>query len=197
VTVVEIAPMTNLALAIRKDPSIAKKVRRLYFMGGANQYTGNVTPAAEFNFWVDPDAAKVVLQSGVRMTMVGWEVCMRHGLVGPEDYAEIDRMGTPESRFFVSVNRQVRRFMRKERGIDATSCPDSITMAIVLNPRVAPDVRRRFLDVDNSDGVSRGSSLVDDAGVLGMRPNASVVYAASRAGFRTMLFALLRGERVP
>ena len=103
--------MTNLAMAIRKDPSIVKKVRHLYFMGGTNQYLGNVTPAAEFNIWVDPDAAKVVLSSGIRATMVGWEICMRHGLIGPPEYEEIGSMKTPESGFFIAVNRQVRRFM--------------------------------------------------------------------------------------
>lgn len=196
ITLVEIAPMTNLALAIRKDPGIAKKVRRFYFMGGTNQYLGNVTPAAEFNMWVDPDAAKIVLNSGMPTTMVGWEVCMKHGLIGLKEYAEIEAMKTPEAQFFVDVNRQVRKFMKEERGMDATSCPDSITMSMVLNPRVAVDVRRRLVEVDNAPGVSRGATIVDHMKVLGRKPNVSVVYEASQALFRKMLYKLLRGERV-
>ncbi|MDG6898558.1 MAG: nucleoside hydrolase [Nitrososphaerota archaeon] len=196
ITLVEIAPMTNLALAIRKDPSIVKKVKRFYFMGGTNQYLGNVTPAAEFNLWVDPEAAKIVLHSGMPTTMVGWEICMRYGLLGPAEYAEIEEMGTPEARFFAAVNRQVRRFMRKERGMDATSCPDSMTMAVVLNPRVATDVRRKFVDVETEGELSRGASFVDDLGVLKKKPNVNVVYAASQEMFRKMLFRMLRGEKV-
>jgi purine nucleosidase len=196
ITLVEIAPMTNLALAIRKDPSIAKKVKHFYFMGGTNQYLGNVTPAAEFNTWVDPEAAKIVLSSGMPTTMVGWEVCMRYGLIGPREYAEVDAMGTKESEFFIAVNRQVRKFMREVRGIDATSCPDSMTMAIVLNPKVAVDLRRKFVDVDTSDGISRGATVVDDMNVLRKRPNVSVVYAASQDLFRKMLYSVLKGLRV-
>ncbi len=196
ITLVEIAPMTNLALALRKDPSIAEKVKHFYFMGGTNQYLGNVTPAAEFNIWVDPDAAKIVLNSGMPTTMVGWEICMRHGLIGPKEYEEIEAMNTTESEFFIAVNRQVRRFMKEERGIDATSCPDSITMAIVLNPGVATNTKRRYIEVDNSGGVSRGATIVDHLNVLGRRPNAKVVYEASEPLFRRMLFGLLRGGRV-
>lgn len=196
ITLVEIAPMTNLALAIRQDPSIVKKVKRFCFMGGTNQYLGNVTPAAEFNFWVDPEAAKIVLRSGMPATMVGWEICMRHGLIGAAEYAEIERMGTAEARFFIAVNRQARKFMRLERGMDMTSCPDSITMATILNPRVATDVRRKFVDVETEGEVSRGASFVDDLNVLKRKPNVSVVYSASQDLFRKMLLGMLRGERV-
>ncbi len=196
ITLVEIAPMTNLALALRKDPTIAKKVKRLYFMGGTNQYLGNVTPAAEFNTWVDPEAASIVLHSGMPTTMVGWEICMRHGLIGPDEYSDIGTLNTKESEFFIAVNRQVRKFMRASRGVDATSCPDSITMAIVLNGGVATDVRQKFVDVDASNGISRGATVVDDLGVLERKPNVSVVYAASQDLFRRMLFRVLSGRKV-
>ena len=196
ITIVEIAPMTNLALALRKDPGIARKVRHFYFMGGTNQYLGNATPAAEFNIWVDPDAAKIVLSSGMPTTMVGWEICMRHGLIGPREYREIEAMKTPESRFFVAVNRQVRKFTREQQGVDATTCPDSITMSIVLNPKVATDVRRRHVEVDNNPGVSRGATLVDDRGMLGKESNVSVVYEASESLYRSMLYRLLKGGLV-
>ena len=188
--------MTNLALALRKDPTIAKKVRHLYFMGGANKYPGNVTPAAEFNIWVDPDAARIVLDSGMPATMVGCEICMRHGLLGPKECAEIERMNTRESRFFVAVNRRVRRFMKETHGFDGTSCPDSMTMAIVLNPRLATSVKKRFVEVDNQSEMSRGATVVDETGILGRRPNVAVVYEASEKGFRRALYNMLLGGRV-
>jgi len=80
--------------------------------------------------------------------------------------------------------------------MDATSCPDSITMAIVLNRSVATDVRRRYVEVDNMSDISRGATWVDDQGVLKRKPNVNVVYAASQDAFREMLYSLLRGERV-
>jgi purine nucleosidase len=196
ITFVEIAPMTNIALAIRKDSSIVKKFKSFFFMGGTNQYLGNVTPAAEFNFWVDPDAARIVLHSGLNPVMVGWEICMRHGLFYGDELDQIKKIGTKEVEFFIAVNRQVRRFMRKERGIDAISCPDSITMAIVLDRRVATSIRRRFVDVDNQSEISRGACYVDEYNVLGKRANAEVVYEASEKRFKEMLYRLFREGRI-
>ena len=196
VAVVEIAPMTNLAMAIRKDPSIVKKVKHLYFMGGTNQYLGNITPAAEFNMWVDPEAAKVVLHSGMPMTMIGWEICMRHGLLDGKELGRIGQMRTREAEFFTMVNRQVRKFMKRVQGVDAISCPDSITMAIVLNRKVAADVRRKFVDVDCESELSRGATYVDHLGVLRRKPNARVVYAASEPLFKQMLYRMLEGRPV-
>ncbi len=195
-TLVEIAPMTNLAMAIRKDPAIVKKVKHLYFMGGTNQYIGNVTPAAEFNMWVDPEAASVVLHSGMPMTMVGWEICMRHGLLGPAELDRIQGTDAKEAEFFTSVNRQVRRFMKQVQGVDGVSCPDSITLAIVLNPAVATDVRTKFVDVDTQGEPSRGATYVDHLGVTGRKPNVKVVYEASEGLFKEMLFRMLSGKKV-
>ncbi|MDG6901849.1 MAG: nucleoside hydrolase [Nitrososphaerota archaeon] len=196
IDLVEIAPMTNLALAIRKDPGIVKKVRSFWFMGGSNQFLGNVTPAAEFNIWVDPDAAKIVLESGLPTKMVGWEICMRHGILGAAELAEIERIGTEESRFFLAVNTQVRRFMKKTYGMVGTSCTDSLTMAMVLDPRVATDVRRKHVEVDNTDGPSRGATIVDELDVLRKEPNMDVVYDASHGAFLEMLYRALKGGTV-
>jgi purine nucleosidase len=196
ITIVEMAPMTNLALAVRKDPSLVRKVKRLYFMGGTNQYHGNITPAAEFNMWVDPDAAKEVLHSGMPMTMVGWEICMRHGLLDGPELDKIAKMDTKEAKFFTAVNRQVRKFTQEVEGRDAVSCPDSITMALVLNRAVATDTRPKFVEVDNESGLSRGATYVDHLNVLKRDPNVDVVYAASERLFKNMLFRMLRGGPV-
>jgi len=194
ITLVATGPLTNIALAVRQDPSIAKNVKRLYFMGGTNQYIGNVTPAAEFNIWVDPDAAKIVFHSGMPTTMVGWEICMRHGLVDRPELDEIAGMSTTEARFFTTVNRRSVEFTKEMEGKDAAPCPDSITMAIVLNPAVATDVRRKFVDVDNESELSRGATYVDHLNILKREPNLEVVYSASERLFKEMLFRMLRGQ---
>jgi purine nucleosidase len=196
ITLVEIAPMTNLALAIRKDPSFAKNVKHLYFMGGTNQYLGNVTPAAEFNMWVDPEAAKIVFDSGIPMTMVGWEICMRHAILTGPEVDRVAELDTKEGRFFTSVNGHVREFMKKVEGVDGVSCPDTITIAIVLNEKVATDVRPKRVDVDAESELSRGATYVDHLGVTGKKPNMDVVYSASGPLFKEMLFRMLNGETV-
>jgi purine nucleosidase len=195
-TLIAIGPMTNIGQALRKDPTIAKKVRRFYFMGGTNQYRGNVTPAAEFNVWVDPDAAKAVLHSGMPITMVGWEICMRHALVGTQELARIAKMRTDEARFFMAVNRVARRFTKRVEGIDCAPCPDTITVAIALDRAVAPDIRKKFVEVDSESEVSRGATYVDHLGVLKRNPNVDVVYSAAEPRFKEMLFRMLRGEPV-
>jgi purine nucleosidase len=196
ITLVATGPLTNIALAVRKDPSLANKVERLYFMGGTNQYLGNVTPAAEFNIWVDPDAAMIVFHSGMPMTMVGWEICIRHGLVNRPELDEIAKMATPEAKFFTAVNRRAVEFTKEMEGKDAAPCPDSITMAIVLDQAVATDVRAKFVDVDNESELSRGATYVDHLDVLKRKPNVDVVYAASERLFKEMLFRMLRGQPV-
>lgn len=195
ITIVEQAPMTNLALAIRKEPGIAKKFKEIYFMGGTNQYLGNVTPAAEFNMWVDPDAAKIVIHSGAKLTMVGWDICMKYGLLESNELAEIERLGTKESEFFTKVNRVARSFMARTIGRDVVSCPDSITMAIVLNQQVATKVLPKYVDVDNESELSRGATWVDHLCVSGNPANVNVVYEASKDKFYKMLLAMLGGRQ--
>ena len=194
ITLVAIGPLTNIALAIRKDPALPRKVRRLYFMGGTNQFRGNVTPAAEFNIWADPDAAKVVFQSGMAATMVGWEICMRHALVTPDELKMVSGLQTKEARFFMAVNRAAREFTKRVEGVDCVPCPDAITVACALNEGVAEDVRARYVDVDNQSEVSRGATYVDHLGVLKRPPNIDVVYRASEKLFKRMLFRMLRGQ---
>jgi purine nucleosidase len=191
---VEQAPMTNLALALRLDPELPRKIRHLFFMGGTNQYIGNITPAAEFNIWVDPDAAKAVLHSGIQMTMVGWDICMKHGLIEKDEMSEIESLKTVQSKFFMDVNRVARRFMKEKTGRDVISCPDSITMAIVLDGSVATDRRMKFVDVDNESELSRGATWVDELDVLKKKPNVEVVYEASKQKFYSLLLKMLRGE---
>ena len=194
ITLVAIGPLTNIALAIRKDPALPRKVRRLYFMGGTNQFRGNVTPAAEFNIWADPDAAKVVFHSGMAATMVGWEICMRHALVTPDELKMVSGLRTKEARFFMAVNRAAREFTKRVEGVDCVPCPDAITVACALNEGVAEDVRARYVDVDNQSEVSRGATYVDHLGVLKRPPNIDVVYRASEKLFKRMLFRMLRGQ---
>ena len=74
VTLVTLGPLTNIALAMQKDSSISKKIKHCYVMGGTSDGTGNVSAAAEYNIWVDPEAAKICFDSGMNITMVGWTI---------------------------------------------------------------------------------------------------------------------------
>ena len=103
------APLTNIATAVVRDPSIAAKVKGLYIMGGG---AGNITPAAEFNFYVDPEAAKIVFKAGFPITLFTWTLTLSHGVFFDADLARIEAVDTPLARFYRQVTRKAEEFER-------------------------------------------------------------------------------------
>ncbi|MDW8063806.1 MAG: nucleoside hydrolase [Candidatus Caldarchaeum sp.] len=188
-------PLTNIATAILLDRNFVKNVKRLYVMGGFADGYGNMTPAAEYNFWVDPDAAKIVFKSGIKPFMVGWDIAVKYSVVEESLHREIAGWGTKEADFFVKVNRKVVEYEKKVLGIAGSTHPDSITTAIAIEPKIAKRVEPRFVDVENVSELTRGMSVVDHLGVLGQEPNAEVCYEADGNLFRKMLLKVLRGEK--
>lgn len=208
------APLTNIALALRLDPALPSKIKRLWIMGGANNFVGNITPAAEFNFYVDPLAAKEVLAAGFRTTLVPWDVCVHDGVIMEEELRPVVEMGTPLSEFYLAVNRAVRRFMLEEFGIDGISHPDAIMIAMAIDGAIVAESKPMFVDVEADSVLTRGYSLMDKMHVVrrevdhGVRvnelmdvpsgePNAEVVIRADKQRFMEMLFGVLSGQIVP
>lgn len=203
------APLTNIALALREDPELPAKIKRLWIMGGANNSVGNITPAAEFNFYVDPEAAKEVLAAGFHVTLVPWDVCIKDATLTREELEPILAMGSELSDFYLSVNRAVWEFVKTEHGIDGISHPDAIMMAMAIDHSVIVESQRCFVDVETDSTLTRGYSLVDrlnvvkrpvDHGILvaelmelrSGEANADVVVSADKARFTEMLIAVLR-----
>jgi purine nucleosidase len=91
---VTLGPLTNVALALQRNPAIAAKVGRCVVMGGAPCCEGNVTPAAEYNIWCDPEAARIVLRSGLPIKLVGWHLCRGDAVLKPEDIRHVLSFGT-------------------------------------------------------------------------------------------------------
>ncbi|MHB1628732.1 MAG: nucleoside hydrolase, partial [Bacilli bacterium] len=83
------APLTNLAMAVRQDPTFSSRIRQLWIMGGANNTTGNVEPLSEYNFYVDPEAAAIVFGAGFNLFMVGWEIALRDSILTLSDLDRI------------------------------------------------------------------------------------------------------------
>lgn len=188
------APLTNIALAYKLDPTIAQKVKRLWIMGGSNNFVGNVIPAAEFNFYVDPAAAKIVFDAPFNTTMVGWEICVRHGYMPESDIEQVRQMGSPLSRFYLDVNRAAYKFNREKGGIQGISHPDSIMMAMAIDNRIMTKSARYHVDIEYRSELTRGYSAVDILGITGQMPNAEVCLEADYQRFREMLFTILRSH---
>lgn len=187
VELVALGPLTNIAIALARAPEIAGLVRRCVVMGGVADGIGNVTPAAEFNIFVDPEAAAMVFASGMPVTMVGWDVSRKAAAFEPAELAELRAIGTKRAAFAVDILAALRRFMIAISGRDAIDLPDPIAMAVALDPAVATDVRRLPVIVDTSHGPSAGATLVDHYRLSGLPATVDVVFAADRAKFLAML----------
>jgi purine nucleosidase len=192
VEIIAQGPLTNIALAYMKDPTLPQKVKHLWVMGGANNSLGNITPAAEFNFYVDPEAAHMVLHAGFRTTIVPWDVCVLDGIIMRDELQEILDMCTPCSEFYLQANKSAWRYVREVMGVDGISHPDALTIAIAIDERVKTQAIDTYVDVEYRSELTRGYSLVDQGGVLGKKPNAEVVLRADKALFKDMLVRVLR-----
>jgi len=188
-TIIALGPLTNIALACRLDEELPKKVKRLYVMGGSVSCQGNITPVAEYNFWVDPDAAHIVLQSGLRPLLVGWDVVLRAGMLYEEEWQMASGWRTKPAEFFSKVTRRLLEHS-KSRGVGALHLPDPLSVAAALNPSVMTEVKPMLVVVDRSDSVMRGASI----GIEGRDPNADVCQAADNILFKNMLYGVLRSE---
>src|SRR6267154_284731 len=134
--IVTLAPLTNIALALAKKPDIAAKVGRCVVMGGAPCCEGNVTPAAEYNIWVDPEAARIVLHSGLPVELVGWHLCRCEAALNPDDIKYVLSLGTPQARFAIECNSRAQQAYFEQTGERGISLPDPVAMSIALDPAI-------------------------------------------------------------
>lgn len=137
-TIVAIGPLTNLALAIRRDPGFAARVGGLVIMGGSLDGVGNITPHAEYNIYADAEAADVVARAGFRrLTFVTWSpVTVRDAVFDEERVAAIEALGTPRSAFFVRANAAPFAF-DSSHGIGGSTHPDAMSVLVAIDPEAA------------------------------------------------------------
>jgi purine nucleosidase len=193
ITLVTLGPLTNVAAALRQDPSIAQAVAACVVMGGTGRGHGNTTPVAEYNFWVDPEAASIVFESGMPLKMVGWDISRTYAVLDAEEAAELRATGTPLAHFCVDIQGNVQQFALTTTQLPGFDLPDPIAMAVALDPAVATRVSRCFVAVETGSELCRGQSVVDHLHLLGRQPNAEVVVEASRERFLRMLFEAVTG----
>lgn len=181
IDLVAIGPLTNIATALALDPDLPHKVRRLVVMGGLDHGPGNITPAAEYNVYVDPEAAHAVLTAGFDLTLVTWTLTLAAAVWSPQRLAEVASARTPLADFFTVVNRPTLEF-NLSRGIPGSTHPDSLAAFVLLEPDLVLASSRARADVECAGALTRGAVVLDRTPWRPM-PDITVVDEVDAAGF--------------
>lgn len=194
-TIVCIGPLTNIAMAAIKDPGFVNNVKALYIMGGSNNARGNITAAAEYNFYVDPEAAKTVFEAGFEIVVVPWAPLTLNDAVFTRDQiAEIGSLGTPLADFFVRIVSTTLDF-DESVGIPGSTHPDSLTAAVLLHPELVLRSSRMAVAIETSSELTRGYAAMS-WGVHGLEANATVIEQIDGPAFYKLLTAVLSTRTV-
>ena len=194
VTLIPTGPLTNIGLLLRTHPEVASRIARISLMGGAVR-AGNWTPAAEFNIWVDPEAARIVFRSGVPITMFGLEGTHK-ALFGWPEIARLDALGTRVGTVFADLMRFFVKFHVERYGTADTPIHDAVAVAAVSRPGMV-GVKRYHVDVEVSGELTRGRTVVDDRGQsgTGLEPNVDVALDIDRGAFADLLIGAIATYR--
>jgi purine nucleosidase len=172
ISVVAVAPLTNIALAVRREPRIIEAVREVIIMGGALRHPGNTTPQAEFNTFIDPHAAYIVYHSGMPITLVPLDVTYQCVLT----QLDVDRLlaiDSPITHFIADSTRFYMEFHDEYQGIQGCVINDPLALALAFAPELVV-TRNQYVTVDLQSDVSLGKTVADFYDAWGLRPNMHV-----------------------
>lgn len=177
VTVVATGPLTNVAIFLKSYPELKNKIEQIVFMGGSAG-RGNRTPYAEFNIWMDPEAADVVINSGLKVTMCGLDVT-HQALVTPEIFSALESFHTPQSKTIIGL---LKFFAHTYNDVFAMPDPplhDPVAIAAVIDPSVV-ELKHVNVEIELNGKFTRGATVVDLFNRNGGSPN---VYVAMNLDF--------------
>lgn len=189
VTLVMTAPLTNLALAVMKEPELIHQVKEVIVMGGVVQGFGNVTPTAEFNIYVDPEAAKIVLQAGFpAITLVGLDVTRKALLTD----AHIQELGdSPIGRYVKESTADYMERYFERNGVRACALHDPLAVGVALNHQLVT-TRHYYVDVETKSELCDGQTVCDFQGRLSQSANVHVCTEVSADEFLQLFIRTLR-----
>ncbi|MBL8117758.1 MAG: nucleoside hydrolase [Anaerolineae bacterium] len=206
IVLVTLGPLTNVALAVSRAPEIVPLVSRCVVMGGAACTVGNVTPAAEYNIWVDPEAARIVFLSGLPIEMVGWELCRGDANLRENDIKYVRSLDTALAHFTIDCNSVAMNSNFVQSNELGIALPDPVTMAVALDPEgVVTKASKHYVEIECVSDLTRGMTVVDQLDVTHdernqrqwaqayQKPkNATVVWEINIARWKEILFSVLK-----
>ena len=203
VMLVTLGPLTNVAGALIRAPEIAQMVSRCIVMGGAANVVGNVTPAAEYNIWCDPEAARIVFRSGMNLEMVGWEVGRGDAALTETEIAEVYALNTPYAKFAMDCNVHALHLAKNWQGDPGMTLHDPTAMAVALDPTVSKRFGKYRVDVETRGELTRGMTVVDERNTVGTQeiftdewavrhPNVLVHHELDAVKWKALLYQCLQ-----
>jgi purine nucleosidase len=192
---VTLGPLTNIALALQRNPAVAAKISRCVIMGGAPCCEGNVTPAAEYNIWCDPEAARIVLRSGLPVELVGWHLCRGEAALNPDNIKHVLSLGTPQARFALECNSRAQEAYLEQTGEHGISLPDPVAMAIALHPTIVTQQSDHYVDVETAGELTRGMTVVDRLNVAANERNRAVWAPILERGKKAKVYWTIDNKR--
>jgi inosine-uridine nucleoside N-ribohydrolase len=194
VTMVALGPLTNVAVALTATPDVRDHLARLVVMGGAIRSEGNVTPAAEFNVYADPEAAQIVLRSGVPITLVPLDVTMRAIFPG-EAARRLTGSDDPVERAVGELGAHVTAVYREFYGVDGFALHDPLALAVAIDPSLV-ETKDLWVAVETHGELTVGRTVADFWHIPEPwgEPNASVALDVDPERFLELLCTRLFGR---
>lgn len=187
-TLLALGPLTNIALAVHLDPTFPSKIRKFIFMGGTIAAQGN-TPnvTAEYNIYVDPEAAYMTLRAFPDSVMISWETTIQHP-ISEEQYQAWVSASTDRARFIRGISARVAAFLQ-QLPIPPTGhlLPDPLAMAVALEPPLVKKSQKYFVSVELQGALTRGQTVIDYRASKGISPNVEVVTEVDMEGVLRLL----------
>ena len=193
ITLIPVGPLTNIAMALRIEPRIAQKIKRIVIMGGGCREV-NITPTAEFNFWIDPEAAKIVFDCGCDILVVPLDAT-HAAAVSIRTAEALERKGTKPAALTARIIRQRQnayKHWQPMADIDSVPVHDALAVCAVLDESVLGPVVETYADVDIGKGAADGMSIFDlDNRYKDRKKNVKVALGADPERFADMLLNIL------
>lgn len=185
VTLCPLGPLTNIAASFKRAPDIVEKVQEIVLMGGAYFEVGNITPAAEFNIYVDPEAAAIVFRSGAPITVMSLDVTHK-ALVTPERNEAFRALGTKVGIAVAEMTDFFERFDKEKYGSDGAPLHDPCVTAYLIRPTLFTG-RRINVEIETVSDLTLGMTVADWWGVTGRPKNAMFMGTIDAQGYFDLL----------